>query len=189
LDVVGRFNESIRECKLAEELDPLSLIVKTALGDSYYFSGRYNEAIEQYQEVFGLDANFADAHASLGTTYVQQGRLEEGVSHLQKATQLDTDTGYKAMLGYAYAASGNRSAARKILDELMDSSRKRYISSVDAALVYWKTRNSDQACEWLERAYQERDSYLTGINLDVGLADFRSNPCAQNVMRRIGLAH
>jgi TolB-like protein/DNA-binding winged helix-turn-helix (wHTH) protein/Flp pilus assembly protein TadD len=189
LDEVGRFNESIRECKLAEELDPLSLVVKNALGDSYSFAGSYNEAIEKYQEVLGLDANFANAHASLGMAYVQQGRFEEGVSHLQKATQLDTDTGFKAALGYAYAASGNRSAARKILAELVDSSQKRYISSIDVALVYWKMRNTDQACEWLERAYQERDSNLTDIILDVDLADFRSIPCVQNVLRRIGFAH
>src|SRR5213082_3838412 len=47
LVALGRFDEAIAEVKRAIELDPLSLVINTDLGATYYRARRYDEAIEQ----------------------------------------------------------------------------------------------------------------------------------------------
>ena len=189
LDTMGRFDEALQQDKIALKLDPLSLIAETELGDTYYGAGRYKEAEEQYQKTLELDGNFAYAHEMLGMVYVQQGRFREGIQRLQEATQLDTDPDFTAMLAYAYAASGNKAVARKVLSQLKESSQKRYIGSVFVALVYLKMGDQDQACKWLERGYEARDSAVPDIFVEPVFAEFRSNPCVKSVMQRIGFPH
>jgi TolB-like protein/DNA-binding winged helix-turn-helix (wHTH) protein/Flp pilus assembly protein TadD len=189
LDTMRRFDEALQEHKIALRLDPLSLVAETNLGDTYYGAQRYKEAEEQYKKTIELDGNFAYAHSMLAMVYVQQGRFEEGVQQIQKATQLDTDPIFAETLAYAYAASGNRAEARKVLTQMTDSSQKHYIDSVFVALVYLKMGEQDQACKWLEHAYQARDSSLPDINVEPAFAEFRSNPCVQTVMRRIRFPH
>jgi len=47
---LGRFDEAIAEVKRAVELDPLSLIINSDLGNTYYNARRYDEAIEQLRK-------------------------------------------------------------------------------------------------------------------------------------------
>jgi len=57
-----RFNESLREFNLAQDLDPLSLILSTDKGVVYYYSGQQDKAIDQARQILAHDADFADAH-------------------------------------------------------------------------------------------------------------------------------
>ena len=54
-----RFYEALAELRRAEELDPLSPIIGTNLGDTFVNARRYDEAIAQYKRVLSLDPNFA----------------------------------------------------------------------------------------------------------------------------------
>ena len=58
LVALGRFDEAISEVKRALELDPLSLIINSDLGRTYYFARRYDEAIEQLRKTLEMDPNF-----------------------------------------------------------------------------------------------------------------------------------
>lgn len=64
-----RFDEAIAELRRAEELDALSPIIGTRLGDTLLFAHRYDEAIAQYKRTLSLDRNFAYAHQQLGWAY------------------------------------------------------------------------------------------------------------------------
>lgn len=189
LTAMGRFEESLREHQLAGPDDPLSLGGETNLGDIYYSARRYNEAAKQYQQVLELDANYAIAQAGLGMTYIQQGNLQDAIVHLRRATELDTDASYAGILGYAYAVEGNKAEARKILTQLMDRSRKGYISPQAVALVYLGMGEQNQSCEWLEHGYQARDSDLAYIRVEPLWDKIRPNPCFQDLLHRMGVSH
>ena len=59
------------EIKLAQELDPLSLIVNTAVGMVFYFSRQPDPAIEQLRKTLEMDPNFVPARLQLGVVYQQ----------------------------------------------------------------------------------------------------------------------
>ena len=183
---MGRFEEGLREHELAEATDPLSLVGKTNLGDIFYDARRYDQAIEQYRQVLELDADFAIAQAGLGMAHAQQGTLPDALVHLRRATELDTDPEYAGLLGYVYAVAGDKARARRIIAQLVERSKKGYISPVGVALVYLGMGEPSQSCEWLERGYEVRDSDFAYLRVDPQWDKLRPNPCFQSLMQRMG---
>jgi len=189
LTAMGRFEESLREHQLPAADDPLSLVGETNLGDTYYFARRYDEAVKQYRQVLELDANFALAQAGLEMAYIQQDKLQEAIVHLRRATQLDTDLEYEAILGYAYAVAGDETQARRMITQLAERAQKSYVSPAAVALIYLGMGKRSQACDWLERAYQGRDSNLAYIRIEPLWDRLRPDPCFKTLMQRMGVSH
>ena len=64
-----RVEEALREIRLAQELDPLSLIINTDVAEMLYYGRRYDEAIRQAQKTLEMDSSFPLAHRVLGLAY------------------------------------------------------------------------------------------------------------------------
>jgi len=60
-------------------------------------------------------------------------------------------------LGYAYALSGKRAEAVKVIDIMRAQEQKAFASPYGIAVVYAGLRDKNQALAWLRKAYQERD--------------------------------
>ncbi len=188
LAAVLRIEESIVEGRRALELDPLSMFRNADLGVSLYVVHQYDRAIEQSQKTLELDPNLDYAHWSLGLAYAQKAMYQESIAHLQKAVAFSGGSPrYVAGLGYAYAVAGRRREARKILDQLNNLSKQKYVSPYFIATVYAGLGEKEKALEGLEKAYQERDNWLAYVKLEPEFDPLRSDPRFADLMRRIGL--
>jgi tetratricopeptide (TPR) repeat protein len=118
LELTGHADEAVREAKLAQELDPLSLIINDSLGDRLYYAGHYDMAMEQLRSAIDLDPGFAPAHSSLGHAYLQKKMFREAIAEFQKVKQLTADPWATGALGQAYALSGRTGEARRMIAEL-----------------------------------------------------------------------
>ena len=96
--------------------------------------------------------------------------------------------GLVGALGHAYAVSGKRAEAHKVLAELKDLSKRRYVAPFDIALVYVGLGDKAQALEWLQRAYEDHSFRLTWIKVDPRLDSLRGEPRFQDLLRRMNLA-
>ena len=75
-----------------------------------------------------------------------------------------------------------------MLDELDQLRKRRYVSAYFVAVIYAGLGETGQAWTWLERAYEERSSWLTDqVKVDPRLDSLRSDPRYQNLLRRMGL--
>lgn len=92
-----------------------------------------------------------------------------------------------AYLGHAYALAGNKSEARKILEEITKRSRQQYVSPNYFALVYVGLGEKQQALEWLEKAYDLRAFELVTIYKWDEFSSLHSEPQFQDLLRRMGL--
>src|SRR5881227_2611410 len=108
LVALGRFDEAIAEVKRAIELDPLSLVINTDLGATYYRARRYDEAIEQLHKTLELDPGFYYARWNLGSALSAKGAIGEAIGEYQKARALNDDPLVLGLLTRAYAFSGNK---------------------------------------------------------------------------------
>jgi tetratricopeptide (TPR) repeat protein len=108
---MGRFEEAIAEVKRAQELDPLSQIINADVGDTYILARQYDQAIEQLRKTIEMDQNFYQAHWYLGIAYEMKGSFPKAIAELQKARQLNDNPRVLALLGHAYAVSGEREGA------------------------------------------------------------------------------
>src|ERR1700693_1720003 len=119
LSVLGRYEEAIAEMRSAKNLDPLSLIINADLAELLLIAHSYDESIRQSRKTIEMDPNFALAHNQLGQAYLQKQMLDGAVAEMEKAAQLSGDSPTAiANLARAYAASGKRGEAVKLLSEL-----------------------------------------------------------------------
>ena len=188
LAALGRFAEAIREAKRAQELDPLGDDINTNTGWVFYFARNYDEAIKQYRGVIETNPNYFRSHRLLGTSYLQKGQPEEGIAEIQKAVALSGDSAEeKAYLGYAYAVSGHRREAEKVISELQAQAKRRYVAPYLLALVYVGLDEKDQAFAWLEKAYEDRSPNLIWLNVEPIFDSLRSDARFVDLVRRVGL--
>jgi TolB-like protein/Tfp pilus assembly protein PilF len=182
----GRFDDAIAECKRAVELDPLSLINNADLGSTYSWARRYDEAIEQLRKTLEMDPGFYYAHWVLGLAFEAKGALDAAIEEYQKARALNDDPQVLALLGHAYAASGNKTEAVKILEQLKELSKQRYVSAYSLAIVYLGLGDKEEALRWLEKSYQDRAGYDIGtIKVDPFLDPLRGDPRFEALVEKI----
>lgn len=147
---------------------------------------QYDQAIEQSKKTLELDPNLDYAYWSLGLACAQKAMYEEAVAHLQKAVAFSGGSPmYVAGLGYAYAVAGRRREARKILDQLNDLSKQKYVSPYFIATVVAGLGEKQKALEGLEKAYQERGNWLVYVQAQPEFAPLRSDARFQNLLRRV----
>jgi serine/threonine-protein kinase len=189
LVMMGRFDDSIREIKRAQELDPLSRIINANLGLHYYYARKFDESIAQLKKTISLDDSFFVAHQYLGRTYIQKGMNKEAVSELERARELSGNAPeVVASLGHAYAVAGRTGDAQKVLSDLDEIARDRYVLPYFRAAVYTGLGDKDQAFAWLERAFEERHPGLVLVNIDPRFDSLRSDPRFADLIRRLGIA-
>ena len=93
-----------------------------------------------------------------------------------------------ALLGHAYAAANQRTEAEGILRQLTAASKTRYVPPYPTAVIYAGLGQKDEAFAWLEKAFDERDSWLDYVGLDPRLDGLRSDPRFLELLRRLKLA-
>jgi len=182
----GRGAEALGEMAKARELDPRLpwLFEGTALIN--YHLRNYKAMVEVGRQYVASDANSWPAHFFLGVGYEGSGRTMEAISEYQKSVELEGDQDPAAALAHAYAATGRKEVAKKILREWQHQSESRYISPYMIATVYASLGEKDKAFEYLEKAYQERSSDLPYfLRADLRMDSLRSDPRFQDLLRRM----
>jgi TolB-like protein len=182
-----RFDEAIAEGKRARELDPFSLIINHALGLTYLYARQYDQAIEQFRKTVELDQNWYNGHLFLGFGYEAKGLHREAIAEYQKAVALNEDPYALAFLGHVYGVSGRKDEALKILTQMSEIAKQRYVPAYSFGMVYAGLGDKTQAFQWLERSYQDRAYDVIYLNVDPQFDSLHSDPRFADLVRRVGL--
>jgi adenylate cyclase len=188
LKAMGRFDDAITEMRAALELDPVSMAVNTGFGHVLYLARNFDAAIDQYRQALQLDPSFGPAHLWFGRPYLQKGLYAEAIAEIQQAVSSSGGSTISlAVLAHALASAGKKAEARKVLGELLERSRTRYLPSYWMALVFTGLGEIDETMAWLERAYEERSSWLVWINVEPRFDGLRSDPRFTSLLHRMRL--
>jgi len=187
---MGRVEEAIAEQKRALELDPLSLVINRGLGVTFFVARKYEQAIEQERKTLELDANYVPAHRTLGMTYGEKSPHKEAIAEFERALAISPgNINVLSDLGYIYAMAGRRADVQKVLDQLNDLSKQKYVAAGFRALIYVGL-DKDKAFEWLEKGYEERlvvGDATNDIKVDPVYDPLRSDPRFTDLLRRMNL--
>jgi TolB-like protein/Tfp pilus assembly protein PilF len=187
LKAMGRFDEALQQINEAKALDPLSLAIGSGVGHVLYLSRQYDQAIEAYRRIVALDPKYLQARLWFGRPYLQKGMYEEAIAELESAVELSGgSTMSMAVLAHAYASAGKLEPANQLLDQLMARSKESYVPSYWIGLVYVGMSDQERALEWLERAFEERSSWLAFANVEPRFDALRHNPNFLTLLKKIG---
>ncbi len=186
LAAVGRKEESIREIKLARDIDPKSLIINANVGWCYYVAGDYDHAEEAEKSTVRMDPSFVTAHGYLGQVHVAKKQYAEAIDEYRTAVSLSPGfIAGQADLAHGYAISGKKTEAEEILHEMEEQQGKKYVSAYDFAVVYAGFRDVNKTLEWLEKAYVERNGRMVNLAVHPQFAFLRNEPRMQNLVEKI----
>ena len=100
-----------------------------------------------------------------------------------EAANISCDAG----AAWAYAVSGRRGEAIRILEALQRLAAERYVDSYQIALINAGLGDKERAFEWLEKAYAEHSETLIRLKVEVTFGpELRSDPGYDRLMRRVG---
>jgi serine/threonine-protein kinase len=186
LSWLGRRDESVAEARRAEELDPLVPIRAQNVAVVLYHARRFDEAIAQAQRVVEMDSTFFFAYVRLGLGYAGKGMYQEAVTAFEKSVSLAP--GYvrqKGFLGHMYGRAGRTADAVRILNELMSLQKNSHVPPTAIAILYLGLGRREEAIQWLERGYGDRDGDMVLLKVWPILDPLRGDARFQALMRRM----
>lgn len=186
LVTLGRFDEAIKEGQRGVELDPLSLIINADLGSTLIIARRYDDAIAQLRKTLVLDGNFAYAHWNLGEALYLKGDLHAAIAEYEKAAALDDDPEILALLGRAYAESGQKDKALEILEKLKAAERQRFVRNYLYTIIYTGLGDKATAIDYLEKARDGGETPdTTWLKVDPLFDPLRNEPRFQQLVAKM----
>ena len=182
---VGRFDESIAEGKRAIELDPLSPIVNSDLGVNLFYARRYDEAIAQLRKTVEIDPTFYYAHVVLAEALQLKGNVPAAIAEYERAQQLSDSLRPRVLLAVAKAQLGDKEAAARMLAELADLRRHRYVSAYSCVLLNLSLNNREEAIRWLEQDVANHEGQATRIKVSPLLDPLRGDPRFEALVQKV----
>ena len=183
----GDVKEGLELVLKAEQLDPVSPIISYVATAAYLADDRLDEAIVEGQRTQQLDPRYFYLDSTLAAAYREKGNFAEAIELYTKA-QEETHLPSSG-LAITYARMGRQIEARKILDQLVQERRTRYVSAQIIAAIYVGLGEKDEAFRWLELAATEHSGILQWIAFLPEFRPLRPDKRFPNLLRRIGVPH
>lgn len=169
-------------------LDASSIPCQLGLGWSYYFARRYAEAIPQFRGTLELAPGLPMALYGLGLSFHHHGDFEQALGVVREAeTSSGGEPASVMLLAVTATLLGNAAASSEQLQRLREMLPQRYVPPVYFAFIHAMRNELDDAFDWLERAFDERSSYLIFLRLQPALHNLRSDPRYFALVRRVGV--
>ena len=196
LAAFGHLDESVREMRRAQELDPLSHVNNTALGIILIYARQYREALAYCYKAAELAPNLAPTQSTLAFAYALNGMYQQAIEHYRRGGELDPDAKGDALVWTASAllSAGRKAEADSMMPEIVKLAGEGKADPYNIAVLYCQRGEKDPAFEWFEKALQrtpERRSNAYDsrmIRYDPMLDPLRSDPRFAELLRRHDMA-
>jgi TolB-like protein/DNA-binding winged helix-turn-helix (wHTH) protein len=187
--LMGRVNEGLRECKIAQQLDPNSDNSSLCL----FHARDYDGSIAILRLMLQRDPSNGALRCFLFNDYSKKGMGKEAIEELTQCYSLFGYSEVAANMRRAFAASGYLGAIRQLAKEVehLQATNQGYLPG-NLATAYTILGDKDRAFYWLEQAYEHRemvsvDGGVFFLSSDPMYDPLRSDPRFKDLLRRIGL--
>ncbi len=181
-----RPDEAKTELARALELDPLNSFLQCFLGWHLVYLRQYDDAIAQLKKTLQAEPSFASAHLALWGAFYQKGMFEEALDAAKKFFAALGDTDVEQCLVYR-DDQGYSEAMRRAAAKLAERATRSYVPAIRIARLYAHASEKDRAIEWLEQAYENRETPLIHLGVGWDWDSLRDDPRFQDLLRRMHL--
>ncbi len=187
LGEAGEAAEALRWADEALDLDPLSPNTRTTTGQALYLNREFDSALSEYRALVDMDPAGPTSYFYVAWALEQQGRHAEAIEQHRRAIELsDGAPLYLAGLGYSLAIAGESGEAGEIAERLAQAVEDGNAEPVHLAMVHVGLGNVDEAIDWLEKAYEARNSHMLYIRQDAKFDLLRDDERFMSLLRRMG---
>lgn len=172
----GEFAAAAEHLRNAQELDPLSMIIRTNRGWLYYFQHDYAKAEEAYEEVLKLDPGFLPARLKLWIAYALDGKTEQAGGELENIMRLYEHKDLVRRVEKAPAAERYQVAVNAYIASglLTPYERARYLALM---------RKDREAVQALKEAEQQQGAWMVYLGIEPAFDRMRAMPGFANLVQ------
>lgn len=179
---LGRVDEAINLYRQSVALDPLA--GHGSLGIALYYAERLDEASESLRMAVSLNPENVYAQYRLALVLIVQG---DAAAALTIAKSLRDDGWRLAATALVQHALDDDKASNAALDEMIE--RFSADMAFQVAMVYAFRGEIDNAFDWLEQAYENRDTGIVRLLIEPLLTTLHDDPRWEPLLDKVGLPH
>lgn len=153
------FVNAIDEMKTGIELEPLGSAPHLFLGIALTFAGRYEEALKSLQLSIELNPANDFAYLFIGHCYWGLKQIDQATRAYQKASSLGNIPS-RAILVKCYTTQKRLTEAKNQFAQLVDASRKQYVSSFFLAMAASFQGERNLAHRYLIDAFDSHENWV-----------------------------
>jgi serine/threonine protein kinase len=187
---LGKFDEAIAEADRAHQLDPLSPIAADDVGLIRIYTHKYDDGIAACQKYAKENPSFAPVHRCLVLGYWAKGMYAQMLDEYKIFGELSGDKNEAAVaaaMAEGYRSGSWKAALEKALQVRLEQRKSGYTQAGDIAVLYAGLGDKDNAFQWLNVAYRDREVIMIRLKTDPWLEPLRSDPRFAELIKKVGL--
>jgi TolB-like protein/DNA-binding winged helix-turn-helix (wHTH) protein len=177
----GRFDEALRLAHRAVDLDPLNADSWESLGEVEFWMGQLDKATRDFKKGFELSPDVWPVPNFLSQIYVMQGHAQDALPEIELVRY---DAARTFLYAIAYYALGRKKESDAALSQLMTNHPT---NQYQIAEVYAFRNQSDEAFEWLDRAYAQHNAGLIYTKVEPLLKSLHNDPRFAVFLKKLNL--
>lgn len=186
LSAAGRHDDAIASIQRAQELDPMSPLINADAGWYYFYARRYEEAVRQCRRALEVDASFMFARECMLQAHSAEGNYAAAAADAQEMVKMRAAQQGRVIPPLAGAGpEALRDLAGRRIGALRQLSRQAYISPYGVAVLHIALNQKDEAFAELNRARDQRDTFMVLLDVDPRLDTLRGDPRYAELKKRL----
>jgi len=180
--IFGRFDEALELNRRAANLDPQNADSWGRLASAEFFMGQLDQSAADGKKALELNPDASSDSYTLSLIDLLQGRPQDALRDIERVQYAPTRASLHAL---TYYALGRKKESDAALSELI----AKYHSSnaFEIAEIYAFRNQTDEAFEWLDRAYAQRDPSLMSTKMDPLLKSLHNDPRFAALLKKLNL--
>jgi tetratricopeptide (TPR) repeat protein len=178
----GRFDEALQLAHRGVDLDPLNAGSWEALAEAEFFMGRLDQSAADSKKALEVNPEFWSSPIDLSRTYLLQGRPQDALREIERV-RINAHRAY--LYALTYYALGRKKESDAALNELM--TKYHASNAFEIATIYAFRSQTDEAFEWLDRAYAQRDPSMMCTRVEPLLKSLHNDPRFDVLLKKLNL--
>ena len=177
--IFGRFDEALKLNRRAVDLDPLDANSWERLGETEVFMGQLDQAAADCKKALELNPEVSGV---LSQIYLMQGRPQDALREVERVH-------YAPLRAFLYALTYHALGREKESYAALRELKMKYHASnaFEIAAIYAFRNQPDEAFEWLDRAYAQRDPSMMSTKVQPLLNSLHNDPRFAALLKKLNL--
>ena len=180
--IFGRFDEALELNRRAANLDPQNADSWGRLASAEFFMGQLDQSAADGKKALELNPDASSDSYTLSLIDLLQGRPQDALRDIERVQYAPTRASLHAL---TYYALGRKKESDAALSELI--AKYHASNAFEIAEIYAFRNQTDEAFEWLDRAYAQRDPSMMSTKLEPLLKSLHNDPRFAALLKKLNL--
>ena len=187
LTAQGKFQAAEVVSQRVLTLNPLQIGAYTTEAIEYFYARQFEQTIRSARHILAIESNFTQAHFIMGDALTQLGKYDEAVAEYKLGCAAKGNAENDDQIAAAFALSGKREEALRILNHLKAIAKNRYVPSFNLARICIALGDKEQALAYLKIADEEQIGEMRFIKVDPRFVSLHGDARFQEILRHRNL--